>query len=360
MLTKLTCLPGLRWYFKNKIMNQQDKMKALTISAYNSNLIRAMQGIKMEEREMPLPGAGEVMVKVLLAAVNPSDIAFLRGGYNIIKTLPAIPGFEGAGVIVKTGRGVDEKLIGRRVSFFSQSDKGGTWAEYVVIGQSDFILAGDIIPDEQAACLFVNPFTAKGMLDHVHNNGHQALIQSAAMGQVGKFIRFFAAEHDMQVINLVRKEQHVEELSAQGERYVLNITAEDFPDALRRMAADTGATAALDVVGGELTGKILNAMPAGAEVILYGGLSGAAVGSISPLEVIFKNKVLWGFNLGDWLQALDAKERTSVSQQIIHLFEQKKLETKISQIVALEQYYDGLRSYISNMSAGKVLFKISD
>jgi NADPH:quinone reductase len=339
-------------------MNTEEKMKVLTISAYNTNLIRAMQGMKMEEREMPFPDAGEVMVKVLLAPVNPSDIAFLRGGYNVVKTLPAIPGFEGAGIIVKTGRGVDEKLIGKRVSFFSQSDKGGTWAEYVVIGQTDFILAGDDITDEQAACLFINPLTARGLFDHVHNNGHQALIQSAAMGQVGHFIRFFAAEHNIRVINLVRKEEHVEELTAHGERYVLNITAEDFPDALKRMAADTGATAALDAVGGELTGKIMNAMPAGAEVILYGGLSGAAVGSISPLEVIFKNKVLWGFNLGDWRRELDEKEIKRVSPQIIQLFEQKKLETKISKVVPLEQYYEGLRSYISDMSAGKVLFKI--
>lgn len=341
-------------------MNKQEKMNALTISAYNTNLIRAMQAMKIEEREMPLPGTGEVLIKVLLAPVNPSDIAFLRGGYNIIKTLPAIPGFEGTGEIVRTGAGVDEKLIGRRVSFFSQSNDGGTWAEYVLVGQSDFILTGDTISDEQAACLFINPLTAKGMFGHIHSNGHQALIQSAAMGQVGHFIRFFAGEHNVQVINLVRQEEHVEELTAQGERYVLNITAEDFPDALKRMAADTGATAALDAVGGELTGKIMNAMPSGAEVILFGGLSGTTVGSISPLEVIFNNKVLWGFNLGDWLRDMDEQERKDVSQQIVRLFEQKKLETKISKIVPLDQFYDGLRSYISDMSAGKVLFKTSE
>ncbi len=336
-----------------------EKMKALTISSYNANLIRAMQSMKIEEREIPSPTAGEVLIKIGLAPVNPSDIAFLRGGYNIVKTLPAIPGFEGMGVIRSVGDGVDEKLIGRRVSFFTQSNKGGTWAEYAAVGLTDLLFAGDHISDEQAACLFINPMTAKGMFDHVLSNGHKALIQSAAMGQVGQFVRFFAKENNIQVINLVRKEVHVEELIAQGERYVLNINAEDFSDVLRRMAADTGATAALDAVGGELTGKILNVMPNGSELILYGGLSGVNVGSISPLEVIFNNKILWGFNLGDWLGELEEDEKQQVTRYILRLFEEKKLETKIRQVVPLENFYEGLRSYISDMSAGKTLFQIS-
>jgi NADPH:quinone reductase len=335
-------------------------MKALTIKAYNVNLIRAMQGMKIEEREIPSPAAGEVLIKIGLAPVNPSDIAFLRGGYNIVKTLPAVPGFEGMGVILHVGEGVDKSLIGRRVSFFTQSNSGGTWADYAAVAVSDTLFAGDRVSDEQAACLFINPMTAKGMFDHIFSNGHQALIQSAAMGQVGQFVRFFARENNIQVINLVRKEVHVEELIAQGERYVLNINAEDFSDILRRMAADTGATAALDAVGGDLTGKILNAMPNGSELILFGGLSGATVGSISPLEVIFNNKILWGFNLGDWLGEIEEDEKQQASQYIVRLFEEKKLETKISQIVPLENFYEGLRSYISDMSAGKTLFKISD
>jgi len=330
-------------------------MKALTIAAYNANLIRAMQGMKIVELPTPKAGEGEVLIKIDLAPVNPSDIAFLRGGYNISRTLPAIPGFEGSGKIVETGAGIDSGLTGKRVSFFSQ-DQNGTWAEFAVTDLKNCILIDDNLTAEQAACLFVNPLTARAMFGHVLNNEHQALIQSAAMGQVGQFIRFFAKENNLKTINLVRKDEHVEALKNEGEEHVLNINSENFTAELKQMAGDLNTTAALDAVGGELTGKILNVMPIGSEMILYGGLSGAPVGQIDPLEIIFNNKILWGFNLGDWLNDIPAEELNNISQEIQQLFIQQKLATKIQEVFPLENFYDGLRKYISNMSGGKVLF----
>ncbi|MBE0638664.1 MAG: alcohol dehydrogenase catalytic domain-containing protein [Bacteroidales bacterium] len=337
-------------------MKIPETMKALIIDAYNSNLIRAMQAMKLMEIPMPQPDENHVLIKIELTPVNPSDIAFLRGGYNISRPLPAIPGFEGTGKIVETGSGVDKSFVGRRVSFFSQSEYG-TWAEYTVIRLSDCIFLNNDLSVEQASCLFVNPFTARGMFDHILTNGHQALIQSAAMGQIGQFIRYFARESNLPVINLVRKDVHVEMLQAEGEQFVLNMTNEKFQDDLARMATALNASAALDAVGGELTGKILNAMPKGSELILYGGLSGIPVGQMDPLEIIFKNKVLWGFNLGDWLNDLSDIRLSKISDEIQTLFIQKKLETKIQQIFPLENFYGGLRKYISNMSGGKVLFQ---
>lgn len=331
-------------------------MKALTTETYNANLIRAMQGMKVVELPTPKPSEDQVLIKIDLAPVNPSDIAFLRGGYNISRPLPAIPGFEGTGKIVETGTAVDPSLKGKRVSFFSQ-DEGGTWAEYAATDHRYCLLIEENLPEDQAACLFVNPFTAYGLFDHIFANGHKALIQSAAMGQVGQFIRFFAKENDIIVINLVRKDAHVEFLQNEREKYVLNINADDFTSALQQMAHQLEATAAIDAVGGELTGKLLNTMPTGSEVILYGGLSGTMVGQIDPLEIIFNNKILWGFNLGDWLTDVTPDKLNSISLELQQLFIQKKLETKIQQVFPLENFYDGLRKYISNMSGGKVLFR---
>lgn len=332
-------------------------MKALTIQSYNSNLIRAMQGIKLKEIATPRVKDTEVLVKIEMTPVNPSDIAFLRGGYNITKALPAIPGFEGSGTVVQVGKNVDSEMIGRRVSFFAQGESG-TWAEYAAVEASDCIAVHPDISPEQAACLFVNPFTARGMFGHILENGHEAIIQTAAMGQIGEFIRFFSKQHNLQVINLVRKDSHIEQLKSQGEQFVININHEDFLNLLQALSRELNATVALDAVGGELTGKLLNAMPKGSEVILYGGLSGITVGQIDPLEIIFNNKILWGFNLGDWLSDLSAQELESISNEIQTLFIQKKLETRIQQVIPLENFYDGLRSYISNMSEGKVLFEI--
>ena len=335
-------------------------MKALILESYNANLIRAMRSMKFVEMDTPKPLKGEVLVKIQAAAINPSDIAFIRGGYNINKTLPAIPGFEGTGTIAEVGRGVDEKLVGKRVSFFSQDDRGGTWAEFVCVKKHDCLFVLDELPVSQAACLFVNPLTAYALFDHVVRNGHSAIIQSAAMGQVGQFIRFFAKEKGMKMINLVRKAEHVDDLMKQGEEFVLNINDEGFEGSLAGMSAELNATAAIDAVGGELTGKMLNAMPTGSEVILYGGLSGLPVGQIDALEIIFNNKILGGFNLGDWLEDLPKGELTEISNKLQNLFIQGKMETKIRETVPLNEFYECIRGYISNMSGGKVLFSMID
>ena len=335
-----------------------DTMKAILLEAYNANLVRALRSLKLVEMPVPKPAAGQVLVKMEAAPVNPSDIAFVRGGYNIQKELPAVPGFEGTGTVVMSGENTDPDLKGARVCFFSQNDRGGTWAEYVIVNANLCMPVSEELAVEQAACLFVNPLTAYGMMDHVLENQHEALIQSAAMGQVGEFVRFFAGDHQVKVINLVRKESHVKTLHDQGEKYVLDTSYEDFPDALHRLAADLNATAAIDAVGGDLTGRIFNAMPTGSEVILFGGLSGMPVSQMDPLELIFKNKILSGFNLGDWLQEKPPGQFGKISKYLQLLFLEKKLETRIQANLPLADFYDGIRKYISAMSDGKVLFRM--
>jgi len=341
-------------------MNSPNKMKAIALDNYNPNLIRVLRNMKVVDIPIPKPEAGQVLVKVKASPINPSDIAFLRGGYNIVKSLPAIPGFEGVGKIVEVGKGIDKSVIGERVAFFIQDDNSGAWAEYAIVGKNDFIIVDNELPLEQAACLFVNPFTAYALFEHLSDNKHQAIIQSAANGQVGQFIRYFAKEHDIEVINLVRKSEQVEMLINAVCKYVLDTNDEKFEDKLTQLSSRLNATAAIDAVGGELSGKILNAMPAGSEVVVYGGLSGMAVSGINTLDLIFKNKVLSGFNLNDWIADKSKEDFSKISGFIQTLFMDKKLETKIHKPFEMDDFYNAMRAYIADMSAGKVLLKMGD
>ncbi len=332
-------------------------MKAILLEDYNPNLVRALKNMHLSEMPVPKPKAKQVLVQVEASPVNPSDIAFLRGGYNIVKSLPAIPGFEGAGKIVALGAGVDSKRLGERVSFFTQSNESGAWAEYCVIGENDFVPLSAEMPLEQAACFFVNPFTAFALMEHLSENQHQAIIQTAAMGQVGSFIRYFAREKNIEVINLVRKEAQEKTLREQGFKYVINTNDEDFDSRLKDLAQQQNATGAIDAVGGDLCGRLLNAMPAGSELVLYGGLSGMPVSAINPLSLIFQNKILSGFNLNDWLAEKSGEDFELISHHIQQLFIAEKLKTQIHHSFAIDDFYAGLRAYIGDMSAGKVLIK---
>ena len=78
-------------------------MKAIVLPDYNANIIRAMKSLEVREQKIPQPGPGQALIKVAAAPCNPSDIAFMRGGYNISKPVPVIMGFECSGTVVDTG-----------------------------------------------------------------------------------------------------------------------------------------------------------------------------------------------------------------------------------------------------------------
>ncbi len=68
---------------------------------------------------VPQPGPGEVLVKMYASPINPSDLAFLAGGYGIKKPFPVIPGFEGSGTVIAAGNGILPKI---RTPYPSHSD----------------------------------------------------------------------------------------------------------------------------------------------------------------------------------------------------------------------------------------------
>jgi NADPH:quinone reductase-like Zn-dependent oxidoreductase len=332
-------------------------MKAIQLNQYNGNLLRVLAAMRVAELPVPQPAADQVLVHVEASPINPSDLAFLRGGYNVRKTLPAIAGFEGAGTIVSFGEGSKESLIGKRVTFYVNDDSQGAWTEYVALSEKDYFVVDKDMSVEQAACLFINPFTAWALVELVKKGGHKAVIQSAANGQVGKFIRHFAQSNNIEVINLVRKPEQMEALKKEGVEYVLNINDDNFDEQLRALASELEATAAIDAVGGELSGKLFNVLADNGEVIIYGGLSGQPLSGFNPLGAIFGNKIVRGFNLNGWISEKTSGEFAEISQTIQSLFTSGELTTQIQASFPLDGFVDGIRQYISAMSSGKILLK---
>jgi NADPH:quinone reductase-like Zn-dependent oxidoreductase len=159
------------------------------------------------------------------------------------------------------------------------------------------------------------------------------------------------------VINLVRKEEHIKALHDAGEKFVLNMNDPSFETDLQAIANKHDATIAFDAVAGDTSGTILNAMPPGSELVIYGGLSGKPIGLINPLDIIFKSKTIRGFNLGDWKIEVGEKKFEEVSDQLQYLMIKRILSTRIQCTFKLSQVQPALEQYIRNMSSGKILFQ---
>src|SRR4051794_32283724 len=110
-----------------------DKMRALVLGEYREDISAAIGGLEVLERPVPKPRRGQVLVRIAAAPCNPSDLLLLQGKYGTLKTLPTVPGWEGAGTVVASGGGLFARwLLGKRVACALMDDRGGTWAEYFV------------------------------------------------------------------------------------------------------------------------------------------------------------------------------------------------------------------------------------
>jgi NADPH:quinone reductase len=335
--------------------------KALELAAYNPNLVKAMLSLKIVEKTIPRPAAHQLLIKMAYAPCNPSDIAFMQGAYGVNKTMPTVPGFEGAGIVQAVGSGLNaEDWNGKLVSCFAQGNNDGTWAEYFLADAHQLIVVDNKLDPKQAACFFVNPFTACGLAELAIKKDSPAVVINAAASQLSGFLLELLRQNKIKTIGIVRKTEHKSPLKAAGFDQVLVSTDEHFEEKLQQAVIELKANLAFDAVGGSMTGQLFNALPRGSEVVVYGGLSGKAIEGLSVVEAIFKRKTLSAFNLGDWVREADQAAFSKAKMDLSAMIVQSKVKTNIQTEVALTDVIKGLRQYLSAMSAGKMLISFNN
>jgi NADPH:quinone reductase-like Zn-dependent oxidoreductase len=300
-------------------------------------------------------------VKIDSAPCNPSDLLFLQGKYGTLKTLPSVPGWEGAGTVVASGGGwLANWLKGKHVACGNQDDRDGTWAQYMLANATECIPLKRQLSLEQGATLIVNPLTAMGLLDTARRGGHRAVIQTAAASQVGRLVVRMAKEANYPVISLVRRESQVEILKSLGATHVINSSDHDFVEQMKSLCERLGATAAFEAVAGDLTGIVLNAMPAGSTVYVYGALSEVSCAGIDPIELIFRDKHITGFYLGNWLKNRGSLGILRAAGRLQRMIIEGRTATTVQGRLDLDGAIAGLEQYVHHMTDGKILIAPND
>jgi NADPH:quinone reductase-like Zn-dependent oxidoreductase len=284
---------------------------------------------------IPEPGAGEVVVRVEAAPINPSDLGLLTGAADlstaktagsgdaivVTATVPepmmkamagrldqSMPvGNEGAGVVVKAGSSdAAQALLGKTVAMIG----GAMYAQYRLMKAADcLVLPPGTTPAEGASC-FVNPLTALGMVETMRREGHKALLHTAAASNLGQMLNRICLKDGIGLVNIVRSAEQAKLLRDIGARHICDSTAPGFMDDLTEALVETGATIGFDAIGGgRLAGQILTGMEAAInktakvysrygsnvhkQVYIYGGLDPR------PVELNRGFGMAWG--VGGWL-----------------------------------------------------------
>ena len=284
---------------------------------------------------IPQPNDDEVLVRVEAAPINPSDLGLLFGAADMTtaaasgsaddpvvtasvpeklmramtprvdQSLPA--GNEGAGIVVAAGADdAAQALMGKTVAILG----GAMYSQYrCVPAKQALLLPEGTTPAEGASC-FVNPLTALGMVETMRVEGYTALVHTAAASNLGQMLQKICLADDVQLVNIVRKQEHVDLLKGIGAINVCNSSEPTFMQDLTDALIATGAMLAFDATGGgKLAGQILTCMETAAnatateynrygstthkQVYIYGGLDR------TPTELTRNFGMAWG--LGGWL-----------------------------------------------------------
>jgi NADPH:quinone reductase-like Zn-dependent oxidoreductase len=303
---------------------------------------------------LPKPGAGEVLIKMACAPINPSDLARIKSVTEHADRLTFIPGIEGSGRVVAHGSGLLPRLWqGRRVACTSFSYKSGTWAEYLVTPASRCVPLPDSVTDEQGSMLLVNPMTAVSFFDMARRGGHKAIINTAAASSLGHMVELLSKKNRIPVIHIVRNLKQKTSLVNLGVKHVLNSSEKNFSKDLHALARTLNATLVLDAVGGKLTRHLMLAAPAGSSIVIYGNLSGEQP-EIDHRSLVTENKKVSGFFL---VNSLKESGPVAALRNIFQAREllRSELTIPVQGTFPLEEAQSALDSYLENMSAGKVL-----
>lgn len=302
---------------------------------------------------VPRPKDGEVLIKMAAAPVNPSDLARIKS--IAAEDLSSfVPGIEGSGTVIEAGRGLIPRLwLGSRVACSSVYPSSGTWAEYMVTSASYCFPIPNSISDEQGSMLLVNPMTAVAFFDLILHDKHKAIINSAAAGALGGMIRFLGGKYGIPVINVVRNDKQAQMLGADGAKYVLNSSDPEFTDQLHLLSHDLKATLALDPISGSYTQQLLEALPYGGMVIVYGNLSGGEQ-SPSMRPLVLDNKKIHGFYLGNWMKD-NGMLKTIRNLIRVRSLLKNDFKIMVQSRFALDKAQIAVDKYLNNMTGGKAL-----
>ncbi|MFL6518674.1 MAG: MDR family NADPH-dependent oxidoreductase [Chthoniobacterales bacterium] len=308
--------------------------------------------LRVVDLPQPEPSANEAVVRMSAAPINPADLNAIEGKYPIKAPLPAVPGMEGAGVVVEVGSAVRGLAIGTRVIL---PHNFGTWREIAVMSAERLVSVPSEIDPLQAGMLKVNPITAWRMIhDFVSLRKGDWLIQNAANSGAGQCVIQIARELGLKTVNVVRRPELVEELRSLGGDVVL-VNGETLRD---DVAAATGKTAirlALNAVGGENGLRIAKCLASDGTMVTYGAMS------LQPLSIpngmlIFKNLRFTGFWVNKWYEAATPEQRAETFAPLFDMAKRGLLRSKVEKTYPLAEAQAAIAHASQNKRSGKIVF----
>ncbi len=308
------------------------------------------------EFTLPPLGPGQVLIKVLAAPINPSDVLTLTGVYGMLPPLPAIGGNEGVGVVAELGPGVTSPAVGQTVLL---PVGAGTWASHMAAEAGKLMPLPNGVDPLQLAMMTVNPPTAYLMLkEFVDLQPGDWVIQNAANSGVGEYLIQLAKIRGLKTVNIVRRESAVAAVNAMGGDVVLV----DGSDLVKQVSTATNGAKirlGIDAVGGKSTDHLAACLAESGVLVNYGMMSGEAC-VVSPSTFVFRDITLRGFWLALWFRKATPPQQIAVFSELAKLIATGKLSARVHATYDISQIKEAVAAAAAGERDGKILIVPKD
>src|SRR6266567_480513 len=309
--------------------------------------------LRVESRPWSTPAAGEAIVKMRAAPINPADLNQIEGKYPIRAELPATPGFEGAGVVIDIGANGTNIGPGALVIL---PHNLGTWRDALAVKADELVVVPAGIEPVHAAMLKINPMTAWRLLhDYVQLQKGDWLIQNAANSAAGRAVIQIAHELGYKTVNVVRRAELIDELHADGGDVVL-VDGENIRDEVKAATNGAPIRLGLNAVGGDSALRLANCLAAGSTMVTYGAMS------LQPLKIpngllIFKDLRFRGIWINKWYDNATKQERMDAFRPLFEMAKRGLLKTKVEKGYPLSAAKAAVTHAAQGKRNGKIIFE---
>ena len=263
-------------------------MKAIRVHEFGGPEV-----LKLEDVATPKPSAGEVVVRIHAAGVNPYDTYMRAGTYAVKPSLPYVPGSDGAGTVEAVGQGVKKVKPGDRV--YTARTITGAYAEFALALEEQVHLLPANIDFKQGAGIWVPYGTAYHALYHAAKaHARETVLVHGASGGVGIAAVQIARAAGLKVLGTAGTPQGLELAKREGAHQVFDHRKSGYLDEILQATGGRGVDIILEMLANVNLANDTKLLATNGRVIVIGNRGEA---TINPRELMGRRASIRAFTL---------------------------------------------------------------
>jgi NADPH2:quinone reductase len=311
--------------------------------------------LTLTEVAEPVPGPGQVLVRVLAAAANFPDALLCRGTYQVRPPLPFCPGVELCGEITAVGEQVSGFAVGDRVIGGAVLPYGG-FAEHALMDAGMIMPAPDALDDAAAAPFYITYQTGWfGLHRRARLAAGETLLVHAAAGGVGSGAVQLGKAAGARVIGVVGGPAKAEVAASLGADVVIDRTRENVIEVVKSVTGGRGADVVYDPVGGDAFAQSIKSIAFEGRIVVVGFASGQ-IPSAALNHALVKNYSILGLHWGLY-QTKDPAAVRDCQARLVKLVTDGLIKPLIGERLGLADVPAGVQRLADGDTIGRIVFQ---